>query len=689
MTEIVKDEVEHIRQVACQLLATTNRYHHLTLVHLSSLTGKTVWWLQNNVFPPPQWPTMRDAWATQRLQQAMDDLYQKATTQEDFSARQIARTAGIPTSTFWRLMRHEWQRRLETLPTPRERVTSLVWQFVDTNPPLEQFTRKRIAAFAGIREHGIDFWFSQLYRAAYLTLRQHQEDLQRVPPPAINGRLITGTWIDLDSDSWDLRSAGLRVLKRDNLRNDIAEVAWPLLREELRTGELAPSTIATHYETFFVAGKLLGEHVPDIHLATLEDVQRAWAAYTGTLVLRRRARMGLRHVFGALLAAIESTQEMKRNDLYRITGWLQDFISFPHDEPASDFLSEEEMNTMLAYCITDIQAGMEYMSTSPDLRLLSGRDRPQKQEESARLVIYWAVALMILVMSCTGLRRQSILLLEVGDWMELRPGMFGVIWHHWKKGEEHLAVLSPIIAQHLQQYVDVTAVLRTALQTKSVFLNGNPQGLWEQMKPASFENRLREFAIRHQIERNGLPIHLGSTIFRRTFTTRSLYEGRSLEALRSQLGHTTVMSTLLYSKLDMFEHPGQVRAPLDLYGRHALTLWKTPLLLDELSPEERVRLLNQQVAQHQEVGICRHDYCVQLDQGSPPPCSLCEHLVTGKIFLPIWHRELQEREQTLEELKESPGAEVLYAQLKGQRDQFKRNLTFIETNDEEREVWQK
>src|SRR5438874_3043606 len=81
---------------------------------------------------------------------------------------------------------------------------------------------------------------------------------------------------------------------------------------------------------------------------------------------------------------------------------------------------------------------------------------------------------------------------------------------------------------------------------------------------------------------------------RRTFTTRALYEGQSLEALRSQLGHTTIMSTLLYSKLDLFEHPGQVRAPLDLYGRHALTLWKTPLLLDELPPEERVRLLKQQ-----------------------------------------------------------------------------------------------
>ncbi len=149
------------------------------------------------------------------------------------------------------------------------------------------------------------------------------------------------------------------------------------------------------------------------------------------------------------------------------------------------------------------------------------------------------------------------------------------------------------------------------------------------------------------------------------------------------------MSTLLYSKLDLFEHPGQVRASLDLYGRHALTLWKTPLLLDELAPEERARLLKQQTARNLGVGMCRHDRCVQLDQGGPPPCSLCEHLVTGKMFLPAWHRELHAREQTLEKLKAEPAAEIQYAQLKGQLGQFKRNLAFIETNNEEGEAWDK
>jgi hypothetical protein len=323
------------------------------------------------------------------------------------------------------------------------------------------------------------------------------------------------------------------------------------------------------------------------------------------------------------------------------------------------------------------------MRTTPDLLSLSGRDRPQERTESVRAVIYWAVALMILIMTCTGLRRQSILSLEVEDWMELRSGVCGLIWRHWKKGEEHLAVISPMITHLLQQYVDTTAELRSALQTRKVFLNSNVRGLWEHMTPAAFENRLREFAIRHHLLRDGAPLALGSTIFRRTFTTRALYEGQSLEAIRSQLGHTTIMSTLLYSKLDLFEHPAQVRAPLDLYGRHALTLWRSPLLLETLPPEERASLLKEETARHQEVGLCRHDRCVQLAHGSPPPCSLCEHLVTGKTFLPAWYAERQAREQLLEQLVVTPGAEVLYAQLKGQFDQFKRNLIFIETTSKE------
>src|SRR5258708_1264349 len=152
-----------------------------------------------------------------------------------------------------------------------------------------------------------------------------------------------------------------------------------------------------------------GEQIPDVRHASLEQIQQAWAAYPGSLVLRRRARMGLMRTFETLLASVEETQATERNELHRITGWLQDLISLPHDDPASGFLSEEEFNMVLTHCFADIQTGAAYTSTSPDLRTRSERDRPLKPTKRARTVIYWAIALMILLMSCTGLRRQSIL----------------------------------------------------------------------------------------------------------------------------------------------------------------------------------------------------------------------------------------------------------------------------------------
>src|SRR5947199_10825561 len=111
----------------------------------------------------------------------MDDQYQQANTREDFSAQRIADASGISTSVLFRLMREEWQKRFETLPTPRERVTRLVWQLVESNIPLDRFTRKHIYELVGQRLNGVK-WFYELYRAAYLALLQ-RHNAQETPPP--------------------------------------------------------------------------------------------------------------------------------------------------------------------------------------------------------------------------------------------------------------------------------------------------------------------------------------------------------------------------------------------------------------------------------------------------------------------------------------------------------------------------
>lgn len=80
----------------------------------------------------------------------------------------------------------------------------------------------------------------------------------------------------------------------------------------------------------------------------------------------------------------------------------------------------------------------------------------------------------------------------------------------------------------------------------------------------------------------------------------------------------------------------------------------------------------------QDVGRCRHKRCVKAIQGSPPPCSLCEHLVTGPEFFDAWKMEHRHRKQELENLAEVPGSEMLLAQKKYQFERFEANFVFVQ-----------
>ena len=153
--------------------------------------------------------------------------------------------------------------------------------------------------------------------------------------------------------------------------------------------------------------------------------------------------------------------------------------------------------------------------------------------------------------------------------------------------------------------------------------------------------------------------------------------GRNIWALRLQLGHSSVRTTRGYAKFDLYEHPGEVGSALDEYGRSSLTLWHHPLLLEELEQAERTRLLGLREERHQDVGLCRFDGCVKAEHGNPPPCSLCEHLVTGPSFIKEWDLEQKRRELEIERLRSTHGAPHLLAQKKSQHEMFKINLAFV------------
>src|SRR5205085_8988242 len=140
-------------------------------------------------------------------------------------------------------------------------------------------------------------------------------------------------------------------------------------------------------------------------------------------------------------------------------------------------------------------------------------------------------------------------------------------------------------------------------------------------------------SARHGLKRSGLPLRLGSTILRRTYATRVLYELPSIAALQAQLGHNDARTTLAYVQHDRFEHPAQVDNALDAFGRKVLARWHTPILIEDLPDAERRALLSVRSAHEQDVGMCCQRCCVKLDGNHLPPCSLCEHLVSGPEYL--------------------------------------------------------
>jgi hypothetical protein len=285
---------------------------------------------------------------------------------------------------------------------------------------------------------------------------------------------------------------------------------------------------------------------------------------------------------------------------------------------------------------------------------------------------------MIFIGAFTGLRRQSVMWLATDDLLEVRAGLFALAWRHAKTNGERACVLPAPLARHLRFYIRRTQRLREELGTGRVFLKGSRNGDWATYDYFSPLSKLYEdFTRRHRIERGGVPVRINNTVLRRTYTTRELYEGRSIWALRAQLGHAGPYTTQLYAKLDRYEHPARVREALDDYGRKALALWNSPLILDDLEEGERAELLGAAGARHQGIGLCRHDRCVKLLNGGPVPCSTCEHLVTGPEFLSEWEGERLRREREIAQLEKESASRHILAQKSAEFKQFMANLAYV------------
>jgi integrase len=638
-------------------------------------------WKAARVFPKSEWFELQDKWVLVRVSRALDEVYNSAIVRERFSIKRILKLlqgTGIRKVKFMNLAGNEWRKRRMQLPTARERVLMVIKDLVAKRISTRELTIKLIFKEAGVSpKHGP--WFYDALLSARQELLEHQtsKDIPQ-PPDGVRALTLPDGWIDLDADIWDLRAGGGFCIKRHLLRSDIADIAWPMMRDALLGENLSCATISSYFRGYRCAGELLGSEVPDVRKATLERVQKAWLKYDSNPANFEVARAALKRVFTHFCNpdpdAEESGVDVK--EMLLISGWLYTSAMVHLSSPNQDFLSDAEMNATIAGCLADIKIGLDFTESERDLLGLFTRPRAG---DNAALVVQWSSSLMILLMLFAGLRAQSVVNLNIGDWAEIRPGLFALIWSHGKKREEKIAILATSLALLLNEYVKRTTKIRQSLGTEKVFLSSNLSSYWSATQRASYHRDclLPAFIKRHGLQRGGIPLKLNSQILRRTYVTRELYMGRSIWALRLQLGHESIRMTRRYGKFDLFEHPIEVGNALDEYGRKSLILWKYPLLLADLDSDERELLLGVKEERHQDVGLCRYDCCRKILSGNPPPCSLCENLVTGPEFLGGWDMEKKGRVYEIERLQSTPNANHLLEQKKSQYKMFRENLAYV------------
>lgn len=630
------------------------------------------------VFARDAWAAMRDDWLRARARKVMDELYPLAVMRDDFTRNRVRKRIGVGYEKFDQVVGPEWQKLAEQLPTGQEIVLAKLAEMVAANVSLEELTVQKLCKAAGVMAK-FGPWLGDKLREARRELKRRQKETPAAPPHGVDARQIPGGWLDLNDRVWDLK-LHRSLLERDRLRPDVADIAWPILREELQVARLSLSTVQNHYRGYLYACDVLGAEVPDVRLATLESVQRSWSAYRGTRPQREAGRAALIQIFSAIFGGTEKAPDSLAQEMRGIIIWLRTKVKLPADAVEREFLSEAELDHLIFCCLSDIKVGMEFCAKNPDLLAMS--TRPDNSNGAAP-VVNWTAALMILLMIFTGLRHSSVTALKLNDWMEINAKFSSIVWRHDKKMEEHMVFTPVLLIRLLECYVHQTAKVREAVGTKRIFLVGNHAGDWYACPDTSVLTRcLRDFVERHGLSRYSKPLPLNSTVLRRTYATHQLYKGRSLWFIRAQLGHESIAHTKDYAQFDRYEHPAHVGEALDEYGRRVLSLWHRPADPKLLDSEGRAHTYRDTEA------ITNDDSVVPDVRDAATgdnllPCSTCPELITGGEYIQAWEKELSQREERLQKVTSDPESSAEEIEAEGREfERFMKNYELVKRDSE-------
>jgi integrase len=442
------------------------------------------------------------------------------------------------------------------------------------------------------------------------------------------------------SESIRIDNGRQSVISRASLRGDIAVIGWPLVRATAMRAEGGSSAALALHRSLRAAGELLGDSSPDIESLSLTQIQGSAASFGGSQARKRQGRRGLLLLIEAMLSrAVDSNED--GTELSAIDEWLRS-LSAQRLDPREDALTAEQSELLVEACLAVIARGREQMSAIANILDHSNNS---KAIDNVAVVADWGIALMIIVARFTGLRARSLATLRPTDLYEIGPDTFALLWRHEKKVEEHVAVVPASVAFLIKDYAEALAPIRSYMDCDYVFVGRGRFGTWSPLADGQ-NNRIPMFLKRHAPTLADKRLTI--TALRRTFATRALAEGRSVFAVAAQLGHRSIASTLHYARFERLAHPVEVGPALDRFGRVVLERWRSPVVADDLTSDERAQVFAHRAERDCGVGLCRAGTCVMTAAGqSPPPCTACSFLVTDETFFPAWDEELAGRRRRL------------------------------------------
>ena len=280
--------------------------------------------------PPTTAEERRRRPAAQRLQGQARDYFTASRPAADLCGQAFARDVGLSYATIKNCVPNINALKRAAL---RNKALDALSDLASAATFVDQVSARHVSIAIGIRVELVRRLIGTELGATRATLRRRRKSspfhatarISRSDSSAMKEPFFfEGGVIDLAADTWDFMAYPKvqRLVSKAGIRSDLADVAWGVLRQTLRTGREI-STMKNLWWGFVRAGSVLDGFVDDLREAELPAVQAAWYAAE-----RRDSRSMLGTTRTALCRWLDEVlrQPLPPVDarrLARVVGWLR------------------------------------------------------------------------------------------------------------------------------------------------------------------------------------------------------------------------------------------------------------------------------------------------------------------------------------------------------------------------------